>query len=71
MTNVFLQETSNKAWESVVHSYNHKLDQAKEKAERGKKEGDQGSLAGYIEKVREHTGKFFTPEQAEILIRWA
>ncbi|WP_373231591.1 carbohydrate-binding protein [Cohnella sp.] len=71
VTNSFLQETGDKAWESVAGSYNHKLDQAEEKADSGKLEAAEGIMAGFIDQVKDHSGKFFTPEQAEILIRWA
>lgn len=71
VTNAFLQETGDKAWKSVVKSYNKKLELAKEKAESGNLKAAIGIIDGYINQVRAHAGKFFTHEQAEILIRWA
>ncbi|XEC94795.1 LamG-like jellyroll fold domain-containing protein [Paenibacillus tarimensis] len=71
VTNAFLQETDDKSWKSVAESYNNKLDLAKEKADSGKIEAARGIIDGYIDQVRDQAGKFFTHEQAEILIRWA
>lgn len=71
VTNAFLQETGDKAWEAVAKSYNKKLEQAKEKAERGHIEAARGIMNGYIGQVRGHAGKFLTHEQASILVRWA
>ncbi|QYR22772.1 putative Ig domain-containing protein [Paenibacillus sp. sptzw28] len=71
VTNAFLQQTGDKAWESVAKSYKQKLDLAKEKADSGKIEAAKGIMDGFIDQVRDHAGKFFTHEQAEILIRWA
>jgi hypothetical protein len=71
VTNAFLQETGANAWESVAGSYNQKLDQAKEKAESGKIDAAKGIMGGFVDQVRDQTGKFFSPEQAEIIIRWA
>jgi len=44
---------------------------AKDKADSGELEADRGIMDGYIDQVRDQAGKFFTPEQAENLIRWA
>jgi hypothetical protein len=71
VTNDFLKETGDEAWESVANAYNEKLDLAKEKADSGKLEAARDIMDGYIDQVRDHAGKFFTHEQAEILIRWA
>jgi hypothetical protein len=71
VTNAFLEETGDKAWKSVAKAYIEKLDLAKEKAESGKVEVAKDIIEGYIDQVRDHTGKYFTHEQAEILIRWA
>lgn len=71
VTNAFLRETGDKASESVEKSYNKKLEQAKEKADSGHIEAARGIMNGYIGQVRGHTGKFFTEEQASILVRWA
>lgn len=71
LTNAFLQETGDIASESVAKSYNKKLEQAKEKADSGHIEAASGIMNGYIGQVRGHAGKFFTEEQASILIRWA
>lgn len=71
VTNAFLQETGDKAWKSVAKSYNNKLDLAKEKADSGEIEAAKGIMDGFIDQVRDHAGKFFTHEQANIMIRWA
>jgi hypothetical protein len=71
VTNDFLKETGDEAWESVANAYNQKLDLAKEKADSGKLEAARDIMDDYIDQVRDHAGKFFTHEQAEILIRWA
>lgn len=71
VANVFLQGTGANNWNSMADSYNNKLDQAKEKAESGNIDAATGIMNGFIDQVRDHAGKFLSPEQAEILIRWA
>ncbi|KRE35227.1 LamG-like jellyroll fold domain-containing protein [Paenibacillus sp. Soil522] len=71
VTNSFLQETGYKAWETVAISYNQKLDQAKAAAGNGKIDAAKSMIADYIAQVTDQTGKYFTQEQADILIRWA
>ena len=71
VTNAFLQETGDQAWEHVAKAYNQKLEQAQSKAASGKLEAAIGIMNGFIGQVRGHAGKFFTDEQAQILIRWA
>ncbi|QYR22776.1 carbohydrate-binding protein [Paenibacillus sp. sptzw28] len=71
VTNGFLKTTGSKAWEKVAGSYNHKLDQAKDAAESGKIDAARSMMADYIKQVTDQTGKYFTKEQADILIRWA
>ncbi|XEC96036.1 LamG-like jellyroll fold domain-containing protein [Paenibacillus tarimensis] len=71
VTNVFLQETGAKASDTVATSLNQKLDQAKAAASKGKIDAPKSMMADYIQQVTDQTGKFFTQEQADILIRWA
>ncbi|XEC95849.1 LamG-like jellyroll fold domain-containing protein [Paenibacillus tarimensis] len=71
VTNEFMQETNAKAWETVAKSLNQKLDQAKAAADKGRIDAAKSMMADYIKQVTDQTGKFFNPEQAEILIRWA
>ncbi|WP_199615817.1 LamG-like jellyroll fold domain-containing protein [Paenibacillus alkalitolerans] len=71
VTNAFLQETNYNAWETVAKSYNQKLDQAKAAASKGRIDAAKSMMADYIEQVKDQTGKYFTQEQADILIRWA
>ena len=71
VTNTFLKATGAKSWETVAISYNQKLDQAKAAAASGKKDAARSMMADYIKQVTDQTGKYFTKEQADILIRWA
>ncbi|XEC94400.1 LamG-like jellyroll fold domain-containing protein [Paenibacillus tarimensis] len=71
VTNAFLQETNAKAWETVQKSLNQKLDQAKAAAASGKIDAAKSMMGDYIKQVTDQTGKYFSPEQADILIRWA
>ncbi|XEC96038.1 carbohydrate binding domain-containing protein [Paenibacillus tarimensis] len=71
VTNVFLQETGAKASDTVATSLNQKLDQAKAAAGKGKIDAAKSMMDDYIQQVTDQTGKFFTQEQADILIRWA
>ncbi|WP_199621215.1 LamG-like jellyroll fold domain-containing protein [Paenibacillus alkalitolerans] len=71
VTNAFLQETNTKTWETMAVSLNQKLDQAKAAADDGKIDAAKSMMADYIEQVKDQAGKFFTSEQAAILIRWA
>ncbi|WP_199619354.1 LamG-like jellyroll fold domain-containing protein [Paenibacillus alkalitolerans] len=71
VTNVFLQETNYKAWETVAKSLNQKLDQAKAAAAEGRTDAARSMMADYIKQVTDQTGNYFTQEQADILIRWA
>ncbi|RCW49657.1 LamG-like jellyroll fold domain-containing protein [Paenibacillus prosopidis] len=71
VTNVFLQETNAKAWDTVAKSLNQKLDQAKAAAGQGKIDAAKSMMSDYVKQVTDQTGKYFTQEQAEILIRWA
>ncbi|KRE41704.1 hypothetical protein ASG81_16485 [Paenibacillus sp. Soil522] len=73
VTNAFLKATGAKSWETVAVSYNQKLDQAKAAAANGKIDAAKSLMADYIKQVTDQTGtgKYFTKEQADILIRWA
>lgn len=71
VTNTFMQTTGYKGWETVAKSYNQKLDQAKAAAASGKIDTARSMMADYIKQVTDQTGKYFTQEQADILIRWA
>jgi hypothetical protein len=71
VTNTFMQTTGYKGWETVAKSYNQKLDQAKASAASGKIDAARSMMADYIKQVTDQTGKYFTQEQADILIRWA
>ncbi|QYR23074.1 putative Ig domain-containing protein [Paenibacillus sp. sptzw28] len=71
VTNTFMQTTGYKGWETVAKSYHQKLDQAKAAASRGKIDAARSMMADYIKQVTDQTGKYFTQEQADILIRWA
>ncbi|XEC94406.1 LamG-like jellyroll fold domain-containing protein [Paenibacillus tarimensis] len=71
VTNTFLQETGAKAWETVQKSLNQKLDQAKAAAASGKIDAAKSMIGDYIKQVTDQTGKYFSSEQADILIRWA
>ncbi|WP_169089306.1 LamG-like jellyroll fold domain-containing protein [Paenibacillus sp. PL91] len=71
VTTAFLQATNVKGWESVATSLNSKLDQAKAAAASGKIDAAKSMMADYIGKVTGQSGKSFTKEQADILIRWA
>ena len=73
VTNAFLKATGAKSWETVAVSYNQKLDQAKAAAASGKIDAARSMMADYIKQVTDQTGtgKYFTKEQADILIRWA
>ncbi|MGM0879911.1 MAG: LamG-like jellyroll fold domain-containing protein [Bacillota bacterium] len=71
VTNAFMQTTGVKGWETVAISYNQKLDQAKAAAGSGKIDAAKSMMDDYIKQVQDQTGKYFTQEQADILIRWA
>ncbi|QYR19338.1 putative Ig domain-containing protein [Paenibacillus sp. sptzw28] len=71
VTNSFLKATGTKEWDTVVKSLNQKLDQAKAAAGSGRIDAAKSMMADYIGQVTDQTGKFFTGEQADILIRWA
>jgi predicted thioredoxin/glutaredoxin len=71
VTNAFLQATGAKEWQTVAKSLNQKLDQAKAAAASGKIDAAKSMMADYIKQVSDQTGKYFTQEQADILIRWA
>lgn len=71
VTNAFLQQTGAKEWQTVSISFNQKLDQAKAAANNGKITAAKSMMADYIKQVTDQTGKYFTKEQADILIRWA
>ncbi|MCA0755058.1 putative Ig domain-containing protein [Paenibacillus sp. N4] len=71
VTNTFMQMTGYKGWGTVAKSYNQKLDQAKAAAASGKTDAAKSMMADYIKQVTDQTGKYFTQEQADILIRWA
>jgi hypothetical protein len=71
ITNTFMQTTGVKQWETVAVSLNQKLDQAKAVAAAGKIDAARSMMADYIKQVTDQTGKYFTKEQADILIRWA
>lgn len=71
VTNGFMQTTGYKGWGTVANSYNQKLDQAKAAAASGKIDAARSIMADYIKQVMDQTGKYFTMEQADILIRWA
>ncbi|WP_051250443.1 discoidin domain-containing protein [Paenibacillus harenae] len=71
VTNDFMQETGGNSWQTVAKSLNQKLDQAKNAAATGKIDAARSMMADYIKQVTDQTGKYFTNEQADILIRWA
>jgi hypothetical protein len=71
VTNAFLQATGAKEWQTVAKSLSIKLDQAKAAAGQGKIDGARSMMSDYIKQVTDQTGKYFTQEQADILIRWA
>jgi hypothetical protein len=71
VTNAFMQETGAKEWQTVAKSLNQKLDQAKAAVDQGKIDAAKSMMADYIKQVTDQTGKYFTQEQADILIRWA
>jgi hypothetical protein len=71
VTTAFLQATNVKGWDSVATSLNSKLDQAKAAAASGKIDAAKSMMADYMGKVTDQSGKSFTKEQADILIRWA
>jgi hypothetical protein len=71
VTNAFLLATGAKEWQTVAKSLNQKLDQAKAAAGQGKIDAAKSMMADYIKQVTDQTGKYFTQEQADILIRWA
>ncbi|MDQ0110594.1 LamG-like jellyroll fold domain-containing protein [Paenibacillus harenae] len=71
VTNAFLQATGAKEWQTVAKSLNQKLDQANAAAASGKTDAAKSMMADYIKQVTDQTGKYFTKEQADILIRWA
>jgi hypothetical protein len=47
------------------------LDQAKAAAASGKIDAAKSMMSDYMGKVTDQSGKSFTKEQADILIRWA
>ncbi len=71
VTNAFLQATGAKEWQTVAISFNQKLDQAKAAANNGKITAAKSMMADYTKQVTDQTGKYFTKEQADILVRWA
>ncbi|MDQ0064070.1 LamG-like jellyroll fold domain-containing protein [Paenibacillus harenae] len=71
VTNAFMQETGAKASDPVSKSLNQKLDQAKAAAGQGKIDAAKSMMSDYVKQVTDQTGKYFTQEQADILIRWA